>query len=133
MSRSPVVPAKENITRSEAITLLRNELTKFTSDETSICQAAADRGIFCRGFQQYSDGGLRRTYSWLSKRHPGTREELEDLANSWQLARQEADQLPLACDVQQKEHDSCNGWDDFSNDELARFCLELTGQTIVVA
>jgi hypothetical protein len=41
--------------------------------------------------------------------------------------------LPLACDVQQMEHDMCRGWDDFSNDELSRFYAELTGKTIVVS
>jgi len=29
--------------------------------------------------------------------------------------------------VQQVEHDSCNGWDDFTNDDLTRFLLELRG------
>jgi len=127
-------PARNTMVRTDAIALLRTELLKVTSDEKSICQAAAERGIFCQGFRRYSDGGLRRRYSWIDKKRPGaSREELENLANSWQLARQEVDQLPIACDVQQKEHDSCLGWDDFSNEDLARFCLDLTGRDVVVA
>lgn len=134
MSRTLPKPTQRTIPRSEAITLLRNELSKITDDDTSICKAAAERGIFCHGFQRYSDGGLRRCYAWIDKRRPGmSRAELEDLANRWQLARQEVDQLPLACDVQQKEHDSCGGWDDFSNEELTRFYFELTGRALVVA
>jgi len=92
------------------------------------------RGIFCKGFHRHSDGGLRRCYSWLDKRRPGaSREEIEDLANRWQLARQIVDDLPIACDVQQIERDSCRGWDDFSSEELSGFFKELTGRSLIVA
>lgn len=122
------------VPRNDAVALLRVELLKITDDDNSICKVASERGIFCHGFQRSSDGGLRRCYAWLDKRRPGmSRAELEDLANTWQLARQEVDQLPLACDVQQKEHDSCGGWDDFSNEDLSRFYNELTGRDLVVA
>ena len=124
---------EKTISRTEAIDRLRNELTKLADDENSVCKVAAKKGIFCKGFHRSSDGGLRRCYSWLDKRRPGmSREELEDLANRWQLARQEVNQLPIACDVQQKEHDSCNGWDDFTNKDLATFYFELTGAPIAV-
>lgn len=121
------------LTRTEAIDRLRDELLKLAGDEESVCKVAAEKNIFCQGFHRSSDGGLRRCYSWLDKKRPGmSRAELEDLANRWQLARQEVNQLPIACDVQQKEHDSCNGWDDFSNADLSRFYLELTGRDLVV-
>jgi hypothetical protein len=127
-------PRQEAITRDEAVALVRGELLKITDDDNSICKVASERDIFCHGFQRNSDGGLRRCYAWLDKRRPGmTRPELEDLANTWQLARQEVDQLPFACDVQQKEHDSCGGWDDFSNEDLSRFYSELTGHGLLVA
>ena len=130
---SSTVPGKEAIPRTEAIDLLREELLKLTDDDNSICKIAAEKGIFCQGFHRYGDGTLRRCYSWLDRKRPGlSREELEDLANRWQLARQEVDGLPLACDVQQREHDSCGGWDDFSNEDLSRFCSELTGRHVVV-
>jgi hypothetical protein len=115
---SSTLPKQEAVPRNEAVAL----------------KVAAERGILCQGFHRYSDGSLRRGYEWLDKRRPGmSRAELEDLANTWQLARQEVDQLPLACDVQQKEHDSCGGWDDFSNEDLSRFYHELTGRDLVVA
>lgn len=131
---SRILPKQEAVPRTEMIALLRSELVKLTDEENSICKVAAERGIFCKGFDRNSDGGLRRCYSWLDKRRPGmSRDELEDLANSWQLARQIVDDLPLACDVQQKEHDSCRGWDDFSNEDLSKFFNELTGRSLIVA
>ena len=131
---SQASPENPAVTRNEAVSLLRDELSKLTDDDNSICKVASDRGILCQGFHRHSDGGLRRCYSWLDKHRPGmSRPELEDLANRWQLARQEVDQLPLACDVQQNEHDSCGGWDDFSNEDLSRFYLELTGRDLMVA
>ena len=131
---SRILPKQEAVPRTEMIALLRAELVKLTDEDNSICKVASERCIFCKGFHRNSDGGLRRCYSWLDKRRPGmSREELEDLANRWQLARQIVDELPLACDVQQKEHDSCRGWDDFSNEELARFFTELIGRSLIVA
>jgi hypothetical protein len=132
MSRT--FPEQGSVPRNEALALVRNELTKITDEDNSICKVASERGLFCHGFQRHSDGGLRRCYAWLDQRRPGmSRQQLEDLANTWQLARQEVDQLPLACDVQQREHDSCGGWDDFSNEDLSRFYNELTGRDLVVA
>jgi hypothetical protein len=123
-----------SIERTEAIDLVRSELLKHTDSETSACKYASERGVFCRGFVRFSDSELRRKFGWITRRRPDmTREELEVMANRWQLARQEVNALPLACDVQQTEHDMCRGWDDFSNDELSRVYTELTGKTIVVA
>ena len=127
-------PKSESIERSEAINLLRNELLKQLDGETSACKLAAEKGIFCHGFGRFGDGELRRRYSWIAKRRPEMpREELEEIANRWQLARQDVDQLPIACDVQTCEHDMCNGWNDFSNEDLGRFYQELTGKNIVIA
>lgn len=127
------MPRRNSITRSEALLLLRSELGKLVDDDTSICKAAADRGIFCHGFNRYGDGELRRRYDWLARRNPTmSRPELEAMANKWQLARQEIEEMPLACDVQTKVHDTCNGWDDFSNEEISRFYSELTGQMVSI-
>lgn len=126
-------PEPESIQRSEAIDLLRAELLKRTDSETSACKFAGDAGVFCQGFARFGDGELRRKFNWITRRRPEmNREELVEVANRWQLARQDVDALPIACDVQQIEHDLCRGWDDFSNDELARFYTELTGKKIVV-
>lgn len=132
MSRAE--PKQEAVPRSQAIDMLRQELLKLVDEENSICKVAAERHIFCHGFQRYGDGELRRRFAWLDRRFPGmTRTQLEQVGNLWQLARQEVDQLPLACDVQQKEHDTCRGWDDFSNEELSRYYFEVTGRNIIVA
>ena len=124
----------ETIAREEAIKILRGELLKRVDDENSICKVAAEKGIFCKGFQRYSDFELRKRYRWIARKDRRyTREEIEDLANRWQLARQDVDELPLACDVQQVEHDSCRGWDDFSSEELGKFLYQLTGRVVAVA
>jgi len=131
MSRTQ--PKIESIHRNDAIQLLRSELLKHTDSETSACKFAAERGVFCRGFKRYDDAELRRKYNWITRRRPEiTRDELEEIANRWQLARQDVDALPLACDVQQVEHDMCGGWDDFSNEDLSKFYNQLTGRNIVV-
>ena len=131
MSRTQ--PKAESIERSEAINVLRSELVKRTDIETSACKFAAEKGLFCRGFARFGDGELRRKYNWINRRRPDmSRQELEEIANRWQLARQEVDALPVACDVQQQEHDMCLGWDDFTNEDLSRFYFELTGKTVVV-
>lgn len=132
MSRTQ--PKPDSIERSQAIKLLRGELLKRLDRDTSACRLAAEKGIFCRGFARYGDSELRRKYDWIVRRRPGMdRQELEEIANRWQLHGQEVNQLPIACDVQQQEHDMCCGWDDFTNEELSRFYLEMTGQRIVVA
>ena len=139
----------ETIARDEAVKILRGELLKLVDDENSICKVAAEKGIFCKGFQRYSDFELRKRYRWIARKdrrytreeidsvylvyNEFTREEIEDLANRWQLARQDVDELPLACDVQQVEHDSCRGWDDFSSEELGRFIYQVTGRVVAVA
>jgi len=115
-------------TRESLIGALRAELTRRANGEMSLCMLAAKNGIFCRGFHRYSDAELRRRYGWISRRYPDiSRSDLEEIADSWQMARQEVNGLASACDVQQVEHDSCNGWDDFTNDDLTRFLLELRG------
>ena len=59
-------------------------------------------------------------------------QELEDLGNRWQLARQDVREAPLACDVQTIEHDLCGGWDDFTDDDLARFYAEVFKKQVTV-
>ena len=123
----PVVP------RNEAIARLRRELVELTDEENSICKVAAEKGLFCRGFLRYSDGELRKRYDWIADRRPDlTREELEVIANDWQLAQQEVFDLPIACDVQQRVHDTCRGWNDFTNEQLAKFYGQITGQEIAI-
>lgn len=123
----------ESISRAEVISRLRNQLVKLTDGDVSACKLAADQGIFCQGFARFNDEELKEQYSWIMRRRPDmTRDELESIADRWQMARQEVDELPVACDVQQKVHDTCRGWDDFANDDLSRFYRQMTGKEVSV-
>jgi hypothetical protein len=123
----------EFISRPALITALRDELTR-RAGEMSICKLAAQTGIFCKGFRRYSDAEMKERYGWISKKNPDVpREELEEIADRWQLARQDVLGAPSSCDVQQQEHDACGGWDDFGDDQLAGFLRELTGRNVVVS
>lgn len=126
-------PDLESVSRETVIGLLRTELSRRACGDVSICRLAADSGIFCKGFRRLTDIELRRRYAWIAKRYPGlSRRQLEEIADAWQLARQEITGLPTSCDVQEVEHDACGGWSDFSDEELAGFLEELTGKTVLV-
>jgi len=98
-----------------------------------MCEVAGKLGIFCHGFNRLSDSELREKFSWISRmRHGITREKLEDLANRYTLARQEALEVPFTCDALTIDRDTCLGWDEFSDDDLARFYKELAGEEIAI-
>lgn len=119
------------MSREQAVDDLRGALLHLVDDEHSICEVAARHGIFCRGFQQFSDDELRQRYGWLVERkHPASRHDLEDLANRWQLARQLVRGVSLSCDAQTCDHDTCGGWDDFSDAMLVDFYRKLRGEPI---
>lgn len=122
------------VSRNDLIKMLRAELADRTDEENSICKIAAEQGIFCQGFHRYGDNELRRRYGWIVRKRPDmTREQLETVANDWQLAQQAVYESPLACDVQNKVHDTCNGWSDFSTEDLAKFYTQITGKNVTVA
>ena len=126
-------PPVEILSRTDLVARLRRELSKYTDVENSICKVAAERGIFCKGFKRYDDSQLRDRYSWIVRKRPElTREQLETIANDWQLAQQEVYGLPIACDVQHIVNDSCRGWNDFTNEQLGRFYFQLTGTEVIV-
>jgi hypothetical protein len=123
----------EFLSRSTLIATLRDEFSRRTDGEMSVCKLAAQTGIFCKGFRRFSDDQLKERYAWIVKKDPAaSRAEIEDVADRWQLARQEVFGAKTSCDVQQLEHDSCGGWDDFSDQELAGFLRELTGRNVAV-
>ena len=113
------------LSRREAIDVLRRHLLELTDAEHSICLVASEHGIFCRGFRRFGEAEFRERYREVVARRGLSRRQQEYLANSWQLARQLAENVALACDAQAIEHDTCRGWDDFTNVELARFLREL--------
>jgi hypothetical protein len=133
--KSKVKSNVRSVSRTAIINLLRQELLKRAGDaDVSACKVAADQGIFCHGFSRYTDLELRRRYDWIAKRRPKiSRAQLEEIADRWQIARQQIENSPVACDAQQKFHDACKGWDDFTNDDLARYYFEMTGKELVVA
>jgi hypothetical protein len=116
------------INRTDAIAAIRARLLELTDADHSMCRVAAERGILCRGFAQFNDAELRDHYAWLLRRNPTmSREELEELANRWQLAREIVDKVPISCDAQAREHDICHGWDGFDNATLGRYYQQMTG------
>jgi hypothetical protein len=122
------------IIRSEAIDLLRKRCVTLVDEEHSLCEVAARLHILCGGFSQWTSRELKQRYDWIARQRPGiTRKELESLANRWQLARQFVLDEPLACDAQARNpHSVCRGWDGFSEEDLARFVRELTGEEVAV-
>ena len=107
------------MTREEAIARIREQFLGVTDDENSMCKVASERGMFCHGFDRWNERELRDRYWWIVRKKPDiTREELERLANLWQLAQQDVRHVPLCCDVQSQVHDTCRGWDDFTTEEL---------------
>lgn len=123
----------EFISRPTLIVALRDELSRRANGEMSICKLAAKTGVFCKGFRRYSDEELKERYGWIAEKNPdASRGELEEIADRWQMARQDVLGAKTSCDVQQLEHDACGGWDDFSNEDLAGFLRELTGRTVAV-
>lgn len=90
-------------------------------------------GILCRGFSQFSDEELRKRYEWILKKRPWlNREELEDFANRWQLARQIVQNTRLSCDTQTLEHDTCRGWDEYTDAQLVEFHRKVCGEEIAI-
>ena len=123
----------QTMTRADAISNLRRELMQSTDEENSICKVAGERGVFCKGFKRYTDDELRKRYDWIVAKNPlMTRDDLERIANDWQLAQQEVHDMPFACDVQQKVYDTCRGWNDFTDEQLAKFYFQLTGDEIAI-
>jgi hypothetical protein len=129
----PQTSTIQPLSRTQLVDLLRAELLHRAGPDKSICAAAAEQGIFCRGFKRYTDAELFQKYEWIARRRPYLkRDELEAIADRWQLTRQEVEQIDSSCDVQQKVHDTCGGWDDFTNEDLVRFYREMTGRSLVV-
>ncbi|MEO8035551.1 MAG: hypothetical protein ABI837_14035 [Acidobacteriota bacterium] len=119
---------EETISREAAIGRIRIKLIELCEDGKSACQVATERNILCKGFNRYSDDELRQRYApYIGGADRMPRAELERAANHWQLTRQRTENVHLACDVQNAHNQVCLGWNEFSNEELSDFCLELEG------
>jgi hypothetical protein len=119
--------------RGEAISRLRASLLRMTDEEHSLCQVAADRGIFCRGFRRWNEIEFdRRWQKYIGRSTHLSRAQMEEYANLWQLAEQIRERVSLACDAQTKPGGPCRGWNEFSNADLARFCNDVLGENVEV-
>lgn len=125
----------KTLTRTQAIADIRARLLQLVDEDHSVCEVATRLGIFCGGFAQWSFLELKKRYPWIVKSRPHiTRDELEDLANRWQLARQTVFDQPTACDLQliDEGHHTCHGWNEFTDEELAGFHGSLCGEDVRV-
>jgi len=125
----------KRIPRTQAIADLRAALLELVDDEHSICEVAAERGIFCGGFSQWTFHELKKQYPTIVRSRPRlTPKQLKELANRWQLVRKEVLGTDLACDTQLEEHrfQTCKGWNEWPNEDLARFHFELCGEEVEV-
>ena len=76
-------------TRAEAIACLRESLVKLCGEGHSMCQVAADRGIFCRGFRQWPEREFHDLWKPLIGESTHlSRAQMERFADLWQLSEQ---------------------------------------------
>jgi hypothetical protein len=121
----------EKLSRPRAIEQIRSVLQALTDDERCACVIAGRYGLFCKGFARLSDQELRDHFPWISRRRPkATRQEIEALASSYHLGRQQVTGAAVCCDVETRDHCGCDGWNSFDNRTLERFVLELTGRPV---
>jgi hypothetical protein len=119
--------------RSEAIARLRAALLALTDEEHSICQVAAQRGIFCHGFRRWNVSEFdRRWRGAIGRSTHLTRAQMEEFANLWQLSEQIRQRVAFACDAKTQGGNTCRGWEEFSNADLARYCADVLGKNVGV-
>jgi hypothetical protein len=120
-------------TREEAIGRLRAGLLKLSDGEHSMCQVAADLGVFCRGFRRWNDHEFHQRWKKVIGQSTHlTRPQMEEFADLWQLTEQLRLRVPLACDAQTLCPGACRGWNEFSNEYLERCCDEILGWNVVI-
>jgi len=127
------VSASQVFTREEAIRSLRSALQPMCGADRSMCDVAAEKGIFCRGFRRWPDSEFHRRWKGaLGTSTHLTRAQMERLADLWQLAEQLRCGVGFACDVDARPAGACRGWDEFENSALERFCADLLGLSLVI-
>ena len=85
--------------------------------------------LFCRGFSAWNDQELAEHFHWFGNTRPGVeREELEALADRWQLADQTSRRLRVPCDIGESApvlRCGCQGWERFDDRQLHQLLEEL--------
>lgn len=125
--------APESWTRPEAVARLRAVLLELCGDGRTMCRVAAEEGIFCRGFRRWPEHEFHERW----KRQLGvsthlTRDQMEELADIWQLCEQLRRRDMLICDAQTAAPGACRGWNEFTDRDLERFCLEILGKQVEI-
>jgi hypothetical protein len=124
----------QDLSRPQAIAVLRERLAALSQEGECACATAARGDVFCGGFRALSDPDFRERFAWIARSRPhASREELERLVSLYHLGRQEVDGLAVCCDVETREHCGCDGWNRFDNLALEGAVLELTGRSIRIS
>lgn len=119
-------PHQDNVARGASIERLRRALIPLVDEDNSICRVAAERMIFCRGFRRWHIAEFdRRWRPAIGRSTHLTRDQMEKYANLWQLTEQVCQRVPLACDLTPGPTTPCRGWEEFSDEDLARFSRDL--------
>jgi hypothetical protein len=127
----PTIP--ERLSRPAAIARIRATLAALADDENCACAVAARYGVLCGGFTKLPDKEFKSRFAWIAGKRPdATREELEKCVSAYHLGRQETRGAAICCDVETREHHVCDGWNQFDNGDIRRFCLEITGSRISI-
>ena len=123
----------ETLTRPQAIARIRATLSALTDEENCTCAVAARYGVLCGGFVKLPDSEFRNRFPWIAaKRRGDSRAELEKLVSVYHLGRQQGKGDAICCDLETREHCVCDGWNQFDNAALERFCLEITGTRVAI-
>ena len=121
----PTTHSSNESLRQMTIQRLRCALIPIAGNR-SMCRVAADCGIFCRGFRRWQDREFdRRWRRAIGRSTHLNREQMERCADFWQLTEQLCQGVALACDEKPGPNSPCRGWDEFSDEDLARFSREL--------
>jgi hypothetical protein len=133
VTETPADSAVEVWTRREAVDRRRAFLQPMCAGDRSMCEVAADERIFCGGFRRWHDAEFHRRWKGaLGTTTHLSRAQMERLADVWQLSEQIRAGVSFACDVNAGRPGACRGWNEFSNDALARFCTDLLGVRVAV-
>jgi len=125
--------ATERVTRPQAIQRIRETLAALANEENCTCAVAARYGVLCGGFTRLPEKEFRSRFAWIAgKRREATREELEHLVSAYHMGRQQLKGDAICCDTETREHCVCDGWNQFDNSAIEKFCLEITGSRVSI-
>jgi hypothetical protein len=58
--------------------------------------------------------------------------ELEEVVSAYHLGRQQTRGSAVCCDVETRERCACDGWNQFDNAAIEKFCLQITGSRVAI-